>query len=206
MKVLLVVIILCVAQTGWSQNGEPAHPNAPAAAKTLCLCELRVHGTSKGGNIGEFLGGAAGGAIGGASAGGGYYAEFGAEVQQIFQNALSGSKLFQYAGKDNVAMREAGKDLSLAEAAKENHLDWCLKAETINEAAMGFNKKLRMVAKWELVSPDGQKLKIETSVESDDTYGKFPNGADPQLKPAYLKLAKDNVLQFLDKLAAKYGS
>jgi len=198
MKTLVIALAVCIAQTAWAQN--------TPAAKKLCLCELRVHGTSKAGNVGGFLGGAVGGAVAGSSAGGGYYAEFGAEVQQIFENALTESKLFQYVGKDKVTTRNLGKDLSLADAAKQNQLDWCLKVETISAAAMGFSKKLRMVAKWELVSPDGRKVKIETSADSADTYGKFPNGADPKLKPAYLGLAKDNVLQFLDKLPSKLGS
>ena len=198
MKTIVILLALCAAQIGWTQN-------APSAKK-LCLCELRVHGTSKAGNVGGFLGGAVGGAIAGSSTGGGYYAEFGTEVQQIFERALAESKLFQYVGKDQVSAQNVGKDLPLAEAAKQNQLDWCLKAETISAAAMGFSKKLRMVAKWELVSPDGHKLKIETSADSADTYGKFPNGADPKLKPAYLGLARENVLQFLDKLPSKLGS
>ena len=197
MRGLVISFMAFAAQTAWTQN-------TPAVRK-LCLCELRVHGTSKAGIAGGFVGGALGGAIAGASESGGYYAEFGGEVQQIFESALRESKLFQYIGKDKIATRNLGKDLPLAEAAKQNQLDWCMKVDTTSAAAMGFNKKLRMVAKWELVSPDGRKVKIETSADSVETYGKFPDGADPNLKTAYLELAKEIVGQFLDKLPSRLG-
>jgi hypothetical protein len=39
-----------------------------------------------------------------------------------------------------------------------------------------------------------------TQVGSKDTYGKFPDGSDPKLKPFYLEMTKEDARQFLEAL------
>ena len=199
---LALALLVLASASAWGQNAEQTPPDL-GAAKRLCLCELKSHGTSATGNVGGFVGGAAGGAIAGASAGSKYYSEFEVEVQQVYDAALSQSKLFQYVARNTIVTQKSGKGLSLADIADQNKLQWCVKAETFNAVTVGFKKKARLVTKWELVSPDGGEIKISTTADSQETYGKFPNGADPKLRSVYLGLAKENVRQFLDKLSKK---
>jgi len=200
--IMMITLLALPSGSAWGQNAEQSPPN-PGAGKKLCLCEVRSRGTSAAGNVGGLIGGAAGGTIAGASAGDTYSGEFQAEVQQVFEAALSQSKLFQYVARSTIVTKKSGKNLSLAQIAQENQLQWCVKASTFSGAAFGFKKKALFVAKWELVSPDGGKIKIDTTADSRETYGEFPNGADPMLKPVYLGLARENVQQFLDKLSRK---
>jgi len=177
------------------------------SAKKICLCEVHVGGTSKAGSAGGALGGIIGGAIGSASgAGPRYYREMSDEILQIFEQALLKSRAFQYVSQNSIESVKKGDELLLAETAKKNQLLWCVSAKSICAARMGWNKKIVLVTKWELVGPSGGKLKLSTEAESKETYGKFPNGADPKLKPAYLELAKANVQEFMAKISnSRYG-
>jgi hypothetical protein len=51
-----------------------------------------------------------------------------------------------------------------------------------------------------VVGEGGCRTKIVTQVVSKDTYGKFPDGSDPKLKPFYLEMTKEDARQFLEAL------
>jgi len=181
----------------WGQNPEPV-PRDAGAEKKLCLCMFHLSGTSKRGNVGGFIGGVAGGAIAGST--GSYYEEISTEVQKAYATALAESGMFQQPGGDKPIAMENGKALPLSDAAAKNHLTACVSAKTYWAARMGWNKRAAVATKWEVVGAGKCKFKLSTTASSEETHGVFPNGADPELKPVYLALAKDDVKQFLEAL------
>lgn len=203
---LMSFIAPCALYLGASAMAAGRPPDmegAPATEKKLCLCAFELSGTSKAGNIGGFIGGAVGGAVGGASNAGSYYQELSGEMQQIFEAGLARSTFFQYINRKELVAPTDGKNL--AGTINGNRLYGCLRAKSFCAAKAGFAKRVVLATHWELVGAGGRKLKIDTSAVSSDTYGKFPNGADPKLKPVFLELARQSVNQFIEKLRAKTG-
>jgi hypothetical protein len=173
-------------------------PCSPAPTMQLSLCEFQVDGTSKSGNTGAFVGGLAGAAI--ASSGTHtYYRDINEAVKHVYQTAIEKSCRFQVVNSETHADSEGGKHLSLAEIARKNNLTACVSAKPYWAAKMGFDKEVAIYTRWEIESPGGCKAKFKTSVSSDNTYGKFPNGADPTLQPVYLGLSKQDAGQFLEE-------
>ena len=197
MKMFLTLTLFAV-QVGISsgQSTEPV-PRDAGPQKQLCLCAFRVDGTSKGGNAAGALGGLVGGVIA-ASAHHGYYGDINQEVQHVYEAALKESGSFQYVNSEKLIDAEGGKPLSLTDTAAKNKLFACASAKPYWAARAGWNKQAAIWTKWEIAGPGGCKLKFKTSVASKETYGKFPNGADPKLKPAYLELSKEDAKQFLE--------
>jgi hypothetical protein len=181
-------------QVTLGQSAEPA-PRGAGPQKQLCLCAFRLDGTSKAGNIGGVIGGV-GGAVAGSSHTHSYYGDINKEVQHVYETALRESGSFQYVDSEKLIGSEGGKPLSLADTAAKNKLFACASAKPYWSARVGWDKQVAIFTKWEIAGPGGCKLKFKTSVASEETYGKFPNGADPKLKPVYLKLSKEDAKQF----------
>ncbi|MGD0546299.1 MAG: hypothetical protein ABR991_00540, partial [Terracidiphilus sp.] len=57
-----------------------------------------------------------------------------------------------------------------------------------------------ITTKWEVESSAGCRVKFQTSVSSEQTYGKFPYGSDPKLQSAYLNLSAQDARQFITQL------
>jgi hypothetical protein len=171
---------------------------SPAPTVQLSLCEFQVEGTSKAGNAGAFVGGLAGAAIA-ASGTHSYYHDINDAVKHVYETAIEKSCRFQVVKSETPADAEGGKHLSLAEMARQNNLSACVSARPYWAAKMGFDKEVAIYTRWEVESPDGCKIKFKTTVSSDATYGKFPNGADPTLQPVYLGLSSQDAGQFLDE-------
>ncbi len=93
-----------------------------------------------------------------------------------------------------------GKHLSLAEMAERNHLFACVSASPTWVDKMGWEKSLVITTKWEVETSGGCRVKFKTANASDQTYGKFPYGSNPQLQSAYLDLSAQDASQFLDAL------
>jgi hypothetical protein len=88
----------------------------------------------------------------------------------------------------------------LADTARQNGLFACVSAGSFWGVRPGWNKKVVIRTTWVVVGAGGCKAKIVTQTISKDTYGKFPDGSDPKLKPVYLELAKEDARQFLESL------
>jgi hypothetical protein len=173
-------------------------PCSPAPTMQLSLCEFHVDGTSKSGNTGAFVGGLAGAAIA-ASGTHTYYHDINDAVKHVYETAIEKSCRFQVVNGETQADSEGGKHLSLAEIARKNNLSACVSAKPYWAAKVGWDKEVAIYTKWEVESSTGCKVKFKTSVSSDNTYGKFPNGADPTLQPVYLGLSKQDAGQFLEE-------
>ena len=172
-------------------------PRALATQKLLGFCEFQVDGTSKAGNAGAFVGGAAGAAIA-TSGTHSYYVDINQEVLQTYEKVLGKSGSFRIVNNEDLVGSDSGKQLSLSDMATRNNLLACVSAKPYWAARMGFDKQVGISTRWEVEGPGGCKLKFKTSVASSDTYGKFPNGADPALKSAYLDLSQEDARQFLE--------
>jgi hypothetical protein len=207
MKTILTVTLFAV-QAGISsgQSTEPAS-RGPAPPAQLSLCEFRLDGTTSAGTVGTFVGGAVGGAIA-ASASHSYYDDAGKEVRPIYEAALKESGLFEYVGSEKLNHSEGTEALSLAGTAAENKLFACASSKPFWGVKVGWNKRVTIMTKWQVAGLGRCNLKFTTSVTSQGTYGKFPGGSDPKLKPAYLELSKEDARQFseaFEKAATKAG-
>jgi hypothetical protein len=130
-----------------------------------------------------------------------YYGSISKEVKQSYKTAIEDDSRYQVVDGENLVDSENEKHLSLADIAQRNNLFACVRAKPQWAAKVGWDKKLTIQTKWEVESPDGCKVKFNTSVASVETYGKFPHGTEPKLKSAYLELSKEDAEQFL----AAYG-
>ena len=184
-----------------------AAPVPPVAEpqKQLSLCEFHVNGSTKAGNAAVALGAVSTvtGVIVSVNGTQSYYPSINKEVQHIYETELKASDLFQYVDREKLDSTEGEKPLPLADTAAKNKLFACVSAKPYWNNRAGFNKQLNISTKWEIAGPGGCKLKFDTSVATKETYGKFPNGADPALKPAYLELSKEDARKFLEELPGK---
>jgi hypothetical protein len=187
---------LLASQAGysWGQSNEPV----PEPAKRLGLCQFSLDGTSSRGVVGGAVGGAIGGAIAGGPAP--YFGQINKEVQGVYGTAFAESALFQKLSDVELVTFESGKIVSLTGTADKNKLAACVSAKSYWAAKVGWNKRLAIITKWEIIGRGKCKAKVTTSVASNETHGKFPGGTDPALKAPYLELAKDDAKQFLDAL------
>jgi hypothetical protein len=92
---------------------------------------------------------------------------------------------------------EGAKNPSLADTASKNKLFACISAKPSWAAQDGKDKKATILTKWEVSLPNGCEAKFMTSVASDGTFKKLPNGADPSLNQMYLELSKQDAGKFL---------
>jgi hypothetical protein len=194
MKTILTLTLLA-AQAGvsYGQSGEAVARDA-GTQKPMCLCAFQLAGTSKKGVAGGMVGGLAGAAIAGRTS---YFGDISKEVQQVYEAAFKESGAFPYAGSDKLVVAGDVKNLALSDTAEKNKLLACARAKPYWAARPGWNKKIAIFTKWEIAGPGGCKLKFNTSVASQDTHGKFPNGADPKMKAVYLELSKEDAKQFV---------
>jgi hypothetical protein len=179
--------------------GATTASSSAASQKQISLCEFQVNGSTKAGNAGAALGPISpiAGAVVAANGTLSYYPSINKEVQHIYETALKASGLFQYTDREKLIGREGDTPLPLADTAAKNKLFACVSAKPFWNNRMGFNKQLNITTKWEIEGPGGCKVKFSSNVATKETYGKFPNGADPALKSAYLELSKEDAEQFL---------
>jgi len=173
-----------------------------SALMKIGLCRFQVSGSSKAQNA-EFIAGVLGG-IGPAlvvEAGNGtarkYYRSLDEEIQEIYRSAIEGSGRYQALSGEQLVDLEGSKNLSLAETASRNKLFACISSKPSWAAQDGKDKRAVIVTNWEVSLPCGCRAKFITSVASDGTYKKLPNGADPRLNQMYLELSKQDAGKFL---------
>jgi hypothetical protein len=197
MKINLTLTLLALqAGYSWGQNAETAP--VTQTDKQICLCRFELGGTSKRGMAGGLAGGAVGGAIAGKPTS--YYSDAGKEAQQIYETTLTQSGVFQPFKNDHSGAPDSGKTVSLTDTAAKNGLYACVRGKSYWAARMGWNKQAAVVTKWELAGAGKCKFKMTTTATSKETHGKFPNGADPALKPVYLELVREDARQLLETL------
>lgn len=209
MKTFLTLALLSM-QVGisWGQGTEQAGPSL-GSDKKLCLCSFRLGGTDKEANTAAALGGLfAASSVRGVerraselgSAQAGSNPVFQEEAQQSYEAMFKEATTFLYMSSDKLIAKQDGKPLSLADTTARNGLFACVSAGSIWGIRPGWNKKVAIRTTWVVVGASGCKAKIVTEVVSKETYGKFPDGSDPKLKPVYLELTKEDARQFLEAL------
>lgn len=169
--------------------------------RTLSLCEFGLRGAA-GSNTAWFFG--IPGAIYDAAKmqkDRPYSIELRAEFIRIYEDALRGTGAFPYLPMDKLVYLQNGKPMPIDIMAKENDLHACLTARSDLLVKIGWNKKVEVATTWKITGQSGWKLKIETNAISKNGQGKFPDTADPKMKPVFLELAQENANQFLAKLA-----
>jgi hypothetical protein len=196
------------AVISWGQGTGQAGPS-PGSEKKLCLCSFWLGGTDKEANTAAALGGLFNGPgvvgvehaaseVGRGRAGSNPV--FNKEAQQSYEAVLKEASAFQYTSSDKLIAPQDGQRLSLADTAGKNGLFACVSAGSFWGVRPGWNKKLIIRTTWVVVGEGGCRTKIVTQVVSKDTYGKFPDGSDPKLKPFYLEMTKEDARQFLEAL------
>ena len=182
-----------------TRNSDSGNPSPPIK---LGLCKFQVGGSSKAKNT-EYIVGVLGGlgpalaVEAGNSTARRYYRSLDEEVQEIYRAAIEESGQYQALTREHLVDLEGGKDLSLADTASKNKLFACISAKPSWAAQDGKDKKATILTNWEVSLPNGCKAKFMTSVASDATYIKLPNGADPSLNQMYLELSKQDASKFL---------
>ena len=172
-------------------------PCSPAPTMQLSLCEFHVDGTNAtesnpltNGIIGDSI------AIAHNRP---YFEHVSKDAQQIYEHVIEKSCRFQVVKSETPANSEGGKHLSLAEIARNNNLSACVSAKPYWAAKPGWDKEVAIYTRWQVESPNGCKAKFKTTVSSEQTYGKFPTGANPTLQSAYLGISKQDAEQFLEE-------
>jgi hypothetical protein len=173
----------------------PVPPNAEPQIR-LSLCEFEVNGTTASGNNGAMIGGLAGAAIAGSHRHE-YFADINQEVQHVYESAIMQSGSIQYVKSEKPADSAGGTPPVSADSAAQNQPYVCANANPYWGTKMGFNKELSIMTTWRVEYPNGCKLKFKTSVSTRQTYGKFPTGANPALKSAYLELSREDAREFV---------
>jgi len=178
--------------------GPGAAPVPPGTGPQLrlSLCDFKVDGTSQSGVTAGLVGGLAGGVIAGTHLHT-YFVDINQEVQHAYETALMESGTIQYVIDEKPADSAGGTPPASTDTAIQNRPYACANGKPYWAARMGFNKQIAIMTKWEVENPNGCKLKFKTEVSSKQTYGKFPTGANPELKSAYLELSKEDARAFL---------
>lgn len=196
-KVVAAVVAKTNAAAQPAMAPIPSSPTIAAEPQIrLSLCEFEVNGTSASGSNGALIGGLAGAAIAGAHRHA-YYVDINQEVQHIYETAFAESGAIQYVKSEKPADSAGGTPPVPADTAVKDQPYACVSANPYWAAKMGFNKQIAIMTTWKVENPNGCKLKFKTDVASKQTYGKFPTGANPALKSAYLELSKDDARGFL---------
>jgi hypothetical protein len=195
MGLALALAMGCLAQEQKAvTDGQPTAPagvlqsagTAPQPANRMGICAFQLSGAG-------FLAGTE-------TAAGGYFDEIGEEVQGVYETLFAENPLFARPGDTKPVWQEDGDAAKVAEAIARNRLGACVSAMSTWGAKVGWNKRLVIATKWEVVGGGRCKFRVSTYAESQETHGKFPKGADPALKPAYLDVAKADARQFLKAL------
>jgi len=195
------VIAAVVAKTNAAAQPAmaPIPPPPTTAARPqirLSLCEFEVNGTTASGNNGAIIGGLAGAVIAGSHRHE-YFADINQEVQHVYESAIMQSGSIQYVKSEKPADSAGGTPPVSADSAAQNQPYVCANANPYWGTKMGFNKELSIMTTWRVEYPNGCKLKFKTSVSTRQTYGKFPTGANPALKSAYLELSREDAREFV---------
>jgi hypothetical protein len=168
----------------------------------LGLCKFQVSGSSKAQNA-EYIVGVLGGlgpalaVEAGNNTARKYYRSLDEEVQDIYRATIEESGQYQALTGEHLVDLEGAKNLSLADTASRNKLFACISAKPSWAAQDGKDKKATILTNWEVSLPNGCRVRFITSVASDGTYKKLPNGADPSLNQVYLGLSKQDASKFL---------
>lgn len=130
-----------------------------------------------------------------------YFETLRRDLIAVTDETLRGFSVVQAVPVEKLIQGPSPKPLTMPELAKLNGLFACVSAKTALVVTFGWNKKLNMQITWTVFSSSGREWEIKTESTSKDTYGKFPDVADPNLKPVWIGLARENTKQFLDRLA-----
>ena len=174
----------------------PVHCS-PAPTMQLSLCEFQVDGTNAT-EANPLTNGIIGDSIA-AAHNRPYFERVSIDARHIYENVIEKSCRFQVVKSETPANSEGEKHLTLAEIARNNNLSACVSGKPYWAAKPGWDKEVAIYTRWQVESPNGCKAKFKTSVSSDNTYGKFPTGANPTLQSAYLGLSTQDAGQFLEE-------
>ena len=125
-----------------------------------------------------------------------YFSTLSKDFLSTYEDILRKSGPFQYAELSTLIAKKDDRRFALPEVVKENNLCGCIRVYAILGNKMGWNKNLDVSTQWEILSDSGAKYKIKTDAVSSETYGKFPNPENPNLKAPYLDLARENAERF----------
>jgi formylglycine-generating enzyme required for sulfatase activity len=202
MKPPILLAILLSASLAWGGQGQPQVLRDLGPDKSLCLCSFGLLGADEAKRDRVMWLGIIGAAINAGRPDSPYTQELSAGFRSAFEQVLSGTGAFQLLPSERFAGEKNGKPLSLGEAARENALFACVKAESVLGVKSGFAKHVKVDTKWQLAGPSGWTIDIKTEAVSDDTFGVGPDTTDPVLKPIFRHLARHSAGQFLEKLNA----
>ena len=203
-RVVALILVKSVAPAPIAPETTSPTPHPPRAEllMPLGLCEFRVHGSSKSGNAGVLVGALGALPAGAAVAASGhhqaYYRDVNKAAQQIYESTIEESGLYPIMKAETLVDSDGKKHLSLADTAAKNALFACVSSQPSWAAQEGKDTRAVVTTNWEVVRPDGCKVKFMTSASSSETYKKLPNGADPKLNSVYLGLSKQDATKFLE--------
>jgi hypothetical protein len=198
MRSLLLLPVVLSAGLAWGGADDVQALRELGPDKKVGICDFRLRGAARGGIPPAFLG--IWGALKKDPKATPYSEELGAGFMKIYEDVLAKAGAFQLSPSEALATAATEKPQTLSDAAKENGLFACVKAESLLGVALGWKKKVNVTTEWELIGPSGWEIKIKTKATSNETQGMSPDTADPNLKPVFLQLARDSVHQFLEKL------
>ncbi len=201
MKPPLLLAILLASSLAWGGQGKPQVLRDLSPDRALCVCSFRL-GVQYRALVGASGGGLIGAAIEANRRTPAYIEELSAGFRSAFDSMLSGTGAFQVLPFERFADGKDGKPLSLAEAARENALFACVKAESAFGFKVGFSKPVTVETTWQMVGPSGWTIDIKTEVVSEDKFGVSVDVLDPVMKPVFLHLARHSAAQFLEQLHA----
>ncbi|NQU06595.1 MAG: hypothetical protein HQ568_10915 [Calditrichaeota bacterium] len=208
---LIVQLFLMSCTATMSQKGFIPRMHALGPDSTLSISRFDIKGPPKN-KMAPGLGAGAGlaGAVVGTvidvtkevidKAGKPYFEQLKDEIIGLYEETLIGSGSFSYVPKEKLVLRKDGKPMYTDGIIEENDLNACITVTSSMGACFGMKKKVRVSSLWKIEGRGGWMVKIGTDAISNETYGVFPGPSDPKLKPIFLKLAQENVYQFLVKL------
>jgi formylglycine-generating enzyme required for sulfatase activity len=176
--------------------------------KTLAVCAFGLTGADAAKNAAKNWGRAFGGLLGWAIAGAvvssredsAYAQELSQDFRSVYEQALAGTGAFQLSPSAQLVGAGDGTAPSLVQAARQNGLFACVRAQSAVSATFGFRKSVKVTTSWLLVGPSGWETEIRTNAVSEGSLGLGPDTADPALRSLFLRLARISVWQFLEKL------
>jgi len=121
----------------------------------------------------------------------------------IYEDSLGGTGAFPYIPMGELVYQQYGEPMPVDTMTRANGLHACLTARSDLMVKFGWSKKVEVATAWELRGQSGWTLKIKTSAISRDGQGKFPDMANPAMKPVLLELARESVHQLLARLESE---
>lgn len=90
--------------------------------------------------------------------------------------------------------------------AREHSLASTIRVHLTYSSGAGWNKPLKLIAKWDVISPDAsRRTSYTTTALSEEKTVVFPNSADPRFHDIYVSLARSAAQKLLVKVAHSHA-